>query len=464
LWASLQGQGAERCANLRYAVLALGDSSYDQFCGFGRKLDERLHSLGARRLVARIDCEPEYQAPAEQWLQAVTQALGEAPAVVAETAPQAPPALYSKQRPWLARVLENRVLNGPGADKETRQVVFDLRGSGLHYQAGDALGVWPVNCMSLVEELLACVELDSSQHISLKDHADLPLAVALQKHFDITRITPDWLALVAQRSGDARLAELLAPEHKGDLKNWLWGRQLIDLLEEFPVTLSLEELLGLLKRLQPRLYSISSSALVSPEQVHITLSTVRYRNRARAHSGVCSGFLADRSEHGLVPIFVQKSAHFRVPADPSAPMIMVGPGTGVAPFRAFLQERIAHNAGGPNWLLFGEQRAASDFYYQAELQGWLQAGHLQRLDTAFSRDQAQKIYVQDRLRENGAQLWQWLQQGGHFYVCGDASRMARDVDAALKAIIREHGGMSTEQADAYVTGMSREKRYLRDVY
>jgi NADPH-dependent sulfite reductase flavoprotein alpha-component len=361
-------------------------------------------------------------------------------------------------------VLENRVLNGPGADKETRQVVFDLTGSGLHYQAGDALGVWPVNCMSLVEELLACVELDSSQHISLKDHADLPLAVALQKHFDITRITPDWLALVAQRSGDARLAELLAPEHKGDLKNWLWGRQLIDLLEEFPVALALDELLGLLKPLQPRLYSISSSALVSPEQVHITLSTVRYRSRARAHSGVCSGFLADRSEHGLVPIFVQKSAHFRVPADPSAPMIMVGPGTGVAPFRAFLQERVAHNAGGPNWLLFGEQRAASDFYYQAELQGWLQAGHLQRLDTAFSRDQAQKIYVQDRLRENGAQLWQWLQQGGHFYVCGDASRMARDVDAALKAIICEHGGMSTEQADAYVAGMSREKRYLRDVY
>lgn len=464
LWASLQGQGAERCANLRYAVLALGDSSYDQFCGFGRKLDERLHSLGARRLVARIDCEPEYQAPAEQWLQAVTEALGDSPAVVAEAATQAPPELYSKQRPWLARVLENRVLNGPGAEKETRQVVFDLKDSGLHYQAGDALGVWPVNCMSLVEELLACVALDSSQHISLKDHADLPLAVALQKHFDITRITPDWLALVARRSGDARLAELLAPEHKGDLKNWLWGRQLIDLLEEFPITLSLEELLGLLKPLQPRLYSISSSAVVSPGQVHITMSTVRYRSRARAHSGVCSGYLADRSEHGLVPIFVQKSAHFRVPADPLAPMIMVGPGTGVAPFRAFLQERIARSAGGPNWLLFGEQRAATDFYYQQELQGWLQAGHLQRLDTAFSRDQAHKVYVQDRLRENGAQLWQWLQQGGYFYVCGDASRMARDVDAALKAVIREHGDLSAEQADAYVAGMSRDKRYLRDVY
>ncbi|WP_296250194.1 bifunctional nitrate reductase/sulfite reductase flavoprotein subunit alpha [Pseudomonas sp. UBA4194] len=464
LWAALQSDQAQAqvCAQLRYAVLALGDSSYDQFCGFGRKLDERLHSLGGQRLLARIECEPDDQEPAQQWLQALNLALGNAPAPVESPAAEAP--LYSKKRPWLAKVLHNQVLNAEGAEKEIRQVVFDLKDSGLTYEAGDALGVWPSNCMSLVEELLASLGLDSSQRVFLKDHGEQPLAVALHKHLDITRITPDWLALIAQRSGDPLLNHLLEPCQAHELKDWLWGRQLIDLLEAFPLQLHVEELLGLLKPLQPRLYSISSSARSHPHEVHITVSTVRYHCGERVRSGLCSGFLADRSAPVLVPIFVQKSAHFRVPGRSELPMIMVGPGTGVAPFRAFVQERQALGHEGANWLLFGEQRAAHDFYYQDEWQGWLRSGHLHRLDTAFSRDQQAKVYVQDRLREQGAEVWRWLQQGSHFYVCGDASRMARDVDAALKEVVAEHGGMSRQEAEAYVAQMGRDKRYVRDVY
>jgi len=463
LWAALQGAQAQACAHLRYAVLALGDSSYEQFCGFGRKLDERLHSLGGQRLLERLDCEPDYQEPAGAWLLALAAALGEEPARAA-SADVTAVEVYSKQRPWLARVIDNRVLNAPGAQKETRQVVFDITDSGLQYQAGDALGVWPSNCMTLVEELLACLGLDSAQRVDLKDHPDLPLAVALHKHLDITRITPAWLELAARRSSDSHLAMLVQPENKAQLKEWLWGRQLIDLLEAFPLSLSVDELLALLKPLQPRLYSISSSPLVSPDAIHVTMSTVRYRGHDRVHSGVCSGFLADRSEHGLVPIFVQKSAHFRVPPDPRVPMIMVGPGTGVAPFRAFLQERQASGASGGNWLVFGEQRAACDFYYREELHRWLDSGHLQHLDTAFSRDQASKIYVQQRLLEQGARVWEWLQQGAHFYVCGDASRMAKDVDAALRQVLQAHAGMSEAQATAYVARLASDKRYVRDVY
>jgi sulfite reductase (NADPH) flavoprotein alpha-component len=542
LWTALQGEPAHDFAPWRYAVLALGDSSYDQFCGFGRQLDERLHSLGAQRLLPRVECEPDYDEPANAWLASVCTALAASaptaqPAATgnsvsmpdssrAEPAPTLDPrtpggeeartattppvgagsaregartatttpapytqamlttaqgseaarprkmpqptstsaSLYTKQRPYKARLLHNHLLNSPGAQKETRHVAFDLTDSGFDYQAGDALGVWPSNCLTLVEDLLGTLRLDSGQAVTVKDQGDVPLAVALQKHLDICRITPDWLQIVAERSNSARLTELLAPEHKAGLKDWLWGRQLVDLLHEFPIEIDITQLLGLLKPLQPRLYSISSSPKVTPHEVHLTVSTVRYRCNERARSGVCSGFLADRAQQALVPIFTQRSAHFRVPVDPHAPMIMVGPGTGVAPFRAFLQERQALGAPGKNWLLFGEQRQAHDFYYRDELHAWQRDGHLQRLDTAFSRDQEAKVYVQQRLLEQGAQVWQWLEEGGHFYVCGDASRMAKDVDAALKQVVAEHGGMSAEQAQVYVQGLSNAKRYVRDVY
>ncbi|MHC6224498.1 molybdopterin-dependent oxidoreductase [Pseudomonas sp. X10] len=457
-WQALQGDEAGHCADLPYAVLALGDSSYDQFCGFGRKLDQRLAELGGQRLLARVDCEPDYDDTFAQWLKALVPTLGQAPALQAASAPASAEA-YSKQQPWHAPLLENRLLNGPGASKETRQLVFDLDGSGFSYQAGDALGVWPRNCPALVEELLGLMQLDGQAPVELKSLPSMPLATALEEHLEIARITARQLEVLSQHPQAGDLRRLLQPEHKAELKDWLWGRQLADLLREFPQALPLATWLDLLKPLQPRLYSISSSPTAHPGQVHLTVSTVRYGQR----KGVCSTFLADRAGSLRVAIFPQVSKHFRLPEDDSVPVIMVGPGTGVAPFRAFLEEREARGAGGRNWLFFGEQREATDFYYREQLLAWQASGHL-RLDTAFSRDQAEKIYVQQRMLEQGAQLWQWLEEGAYFYVCGDAQRMARDVDTALRQVVAEHGGMSAEAAAAYVEDLGKNKRYRRDVY
>ncbi|UVM20682.1 bifunctional nitrate reductase/sulfite reductase flavoprotein subunit alpha [Pseudomonas wadenswilerensis] len=457
-WRGLHGEHSQRCAGLPYAVLALGDSSYEQFCGFGRKLDQRLAELGAERLLDRVDCEGDFNEPAGQWLQALLGKLGHGQLLL--EAPVAAPAAtgFSKTRPLATTLVGNRLLNGPGALKETRQLVFDLGDSGFTYQAGDALGVWPRNCPALVDELLSATRFDGSRCVSLKGQADMPLAEALLQHLEIARITPQLLEAFAV--GNPQLRELLEPHNKAALKDWLWGKQLIDLVYGCTPELSLETWLSLLKPLQPRLYSISSSQKLHPDQVHLTVSTVRYGQR----KGVCSTYLADRGEPGRVEIFSQPTAHFRLPSDSTAPVIMVGPGTGIAPFRAFLQERQAEGATGRNWLLFGEQQAATDFYYRDELLAWQRDGHLTRLDTAFSRDQAQKIYVQQRLLEQGAELWRWLEEGGHFYICGDAERMARDVDAALKQVVHQYGGMSVERAEAYVSELSRAKRYLRDVY
>ena len=455
-WHALQGEQGAHCAELRYAVLALGDSSYDQFCGFGRKLDQRLAELGGRRLLQRVDCEPDFDDAFAAWLDALLPTLGSAAAPPPASEP-APVSAFSKQQPWMATVLENRLLNGPGASKETRQLVFDLSGSGFSYAAGDALGVWPRNCPALVEELLTLMQLDGQAMVELKGHCAMPLAEALQAHLEIAKVTAQQLQAFASNAPD--LQRLLQPECKAELQDWLWGRQLVDVLRAFPQQLPLASWLDLLKPLQPRLYSISSSPLAHPGQVHLTVSTVRYGER----KGVCSAFLADRAQAVKVAIFPQVSKHFRLPEDDSVPVIMVGPGTGIAPFRAFLEEREMRGAKGGNWLFFGEQYAATDFYYREQLQAWEAAGHL-RLHTAFSRDQAQKVYVQQRMLEQGAQLWQWLEAGAYFYVCGDAQRMAKDVDAALRTVVAEHGGMDAAEAAAYVEGLSKAKRYRRDVY
>jgi sulfite reductase (NADPH) flavoprotein alpha-component len=285
----------------------------------------------------------------------------------------------------------------------------------------------------------------------------------LQRHYEVAQITAEMLQFVRERSGSDVLTGLLEETRKQDLKHWLWGRQLVDLLQEFPITIEPSDLLSALKRLKPRLYSISSSLKAAPNEVHLTVSTVRYSCNGKPRGGVCSTFLADRADSD-VPIFVQKSAHFHPPKAPTTPMIMVGPGTGIAPFRAFLQERRAIGATGRNWLFFGEHRMSEDFYYSEELKTLQRDGYMHRLDTAFSRDQAEKIYVQHRILEHGAEVWRWLQDGAHFYVCGDASRMARDVNAALKRVVHVHGGLSTEDASAYVSKMTQDKRYVQDVY
>ncbi|MGB9090816.1 MAG: molybdopterin dinucleotide binding domain-containing protein, partial [Pseudomonas farsensis] len=449
-WQALQGEQGEHCAALPYAVLALGDSSYDQFCGFGRKLDQRLAELGAHRLLDRVDCEPDFDEAFDNWLARLLAQLGSA-APLAEAAPLADG--HSRRQPWRAPLLENRLLSGPGSSKETRQIVFDLSGSGLTYQPGDALGVWPRNCPALVDEVLALMQLDGATQVQLKGQPPMTLAYALARHLDITRVTPAQLDVFSQTSAD------LAGLEPGELKAWLWGRQLADVLRAFPQRLALDTWLDLLKPLQPRLYSISSSPAAHPGQVHLTTSTVRYGDR----KGVCSTFLADRTGALDVAIFPQPSKHFHLPDDDATPIIMIGPGTGIAPFRGFLEEREVRGASGRNWLFFGEQQAACDFYYRDQVQAWEASGHL-RLSTAFSRDQAEKIYVQHRLLEHGAELWQWLQAGAVVYVCGDAQRMARDVDSALRQVVAAHGGMDDAAAGAYVEALGRDKRYRRDVY
>lgn len=466
-WSFLTSESAPKLPGLRYGVLALGDPSYDQFCGHGKKLDARLGELGATALLARADCDTDFETKAEAWIADFIAQVkgGEKIAEIAATptVEVIPAEKPSKAKPHGSRLLLNLRLNHESSSKETRCFSFDTGGEVVEYEAGDALGVWPRNCPELVTELLEQTRLKPEAAVTVEGRGELALAEALASQFEIARPSTEALEFIAGRSKSPELKAMLGQPQA--LKDWLWGRQLADVLHEYPVDMSAEELLAMLRKMQPRLYSISSSPKAQAGQVHLTVSVVRYDNGRKLRKGVSSTFLADRAgTDATVPVFVQKSAHFRLPEQGDTPIIMVGPGTGVAPFRGFLHERRARGDSGSNWLFFGEQKSATDFYYREEMEAFQKDGLLTRLDQAFSRDQADKVYVQDRMREQGRELWRWLEAGARFYVCGDASRMAKDVDAALKAVVAEHGSMSAEQAQDYVAKLGKDKRYLRDVY
>lgn len=466
-WTALKAEDAPKLDGLDYSVLAFGDSSYGQFCGFGKKLDSRLEALGARRLTDRMDCEPDYKDSADEWFARVLEGLEQGqtgPMPDSETPAPPAAAVYGRKSPYTSRLTVNRLLSGSGSQKEVRQFGFDLGGSGIAYAAGDALGVWPVNCSNLVSEILEATEIAPNAMVSIKEAGDIPVHEALLRHREIGKLTNGIFESLMALAPAMEAAVLLAEDRKPDLEKWLWGRQIVDVLHDMPAGLDAQSLVGLLKPLQPRLYSISSSPKIDPDEVQLTVSVVRYKNGRHQRKGVCSAFMADRTADEAPRLFVQPSAHFHPPANPLAPMIMVGPGTGIAPFRGFLHDRRAMGAKGKNWLFFGEQHAASDFYYRDELEAWLRDGHLTRLDLAFSRDSQEKVYVQHRMIEHGAELWRWLEEGASFYVCGDASRMAKDVDTALRAIVAEHGNMGYGAATDYVATLWENKRYIRDVY
>ena len=477
-WAALSAETAPKLENLSYAVLGLGDKNYSDFCGAGKKFDERLAALGAKRLVARGECDVDYEAAAKAWTEGVWPVMESAATALAPIAApaieekkadahEAAPAKWSRNNPFPALLKTNRRLNKAGSAKDTRHFEIVLEGSGLSYEVGDALGVMPKNDPVLVEELLAALGFNGDEQVKDANGKDSALHEALVSTFVITQAPPSLIKSAAEKANNAELLGLLTPDKKKELDAWLWGKDIVDVLRacvgaKFTVT----EFTGFLRKMQPRLYSISSSPKAHPGEVHLTIGAVRYEGGGRAKKGVASCWLADRVilNDTPVPVFVQTSHGFRLPEDTNKPVIMVGPGTGIAPFRAFLEERKATGAKGKNWLFFGDQARATDFLYEEELIAMQAEGSLTRLDLAFSRDQKEKIYVQTRMLENGAELWKWLEEGAHFYVCGDAKRMAKDVDAALHEVAEKFGGLTKEAAADYVAKLKSDKRYQRDVY
>ncbi|MFZ2277781.1 MAG: flavodoxin domain-containing protein [Prosthecobacter sp.] len=429
-WDSLNQNGSSpKLDGVQYSILALGDKNYgDTFCLAGKKLDTRLAELGAKRIVDRVDCDVEFDDLAKKWsANAFTVLSGDSAATSAAVvgAAEVEETGYSKKKPFPAKLIANVPLNTRGSSKDTRHIAFSLTGSDLTYEVGDALGVFVQNCPEVVDAVIAAHAFDPQAVVALPDGGSVPLREALIKHYEVRNLYGK------------------GPE----------------------ASLTLTAFVENLRKLQPRLYSIASSIKKHENEVHLCVAAVRYSSDGVSHKGVASTFLADRLPlEETTGIYFHAANHFRLPADLTRPVIMVGPGTGIAPFRAFLEEREATQASGKNWLFFGDQKRASDFLYHDQIIEWVQKGHLTRLDTAFSRDQEEKIYVQTRMLQAATELWQWLEEGAHFYVCGDAKRMAKDVDDALHSIIQTAGGKTTEEAAAYVNQMKKEKRYARDVY
>ena len=467
LWDQANSDSAPKMENTQYSILSLGDTSYDEFCQAGIDWDNKLNELGAKRIYDRVDCDVDFEDPAEKWMSSVIPMMADGASVAVVTAEDREPekAKYNRKNPFSTKLLVNKLLTAEDSSKETRHYEFSLEGSGLSYEAGDALNVVPQNCPDLVADIVKAIGCSGNEEEPVNGELT-SFSEALRTHFEIKLPSKELLHEIANRSGDQQLNNLLESTNKNELTDYLWGRDTLDLLLQFPeIEFSAAEFIALLKPLQHRAYSISSSGKAYPDSVHLTVASVRYDSHNREHKGVCSTYIADLvDDNTLVNIFFSPNKIFRVPEDDSLPIIMIGPGTGIAPFRAFLQEREFRKASGKNWLLFGDRNKATDYVYGKEIEAMQKSGLLTRLDLAFSRDQEEKIYVQNRMHENGAEMFSWLEQGGYFFVCGDANYMAKDVDKALHNIIEEHGKITTEQATAYVNQLKKEKRYVRDVY
>lgn len=463
----LMGDTAPTLADVNFSILSLGDSSYPDFCQCGIDFDTRLVELGANRFYPRVDVDVDVDVPYAEWSQAVIALLAPETSAVASNGAaidEIEEVGFSKKRPFPSPVLTNYNLNAPGA-KQTHHVEFSLEGSGLEYEVGDALGVFPENPAGVVDEIIAALPFKAGD-VPTSTGEEVPLREALLRHYDIGNINKTIIGKWQKRSGSPYLRALVAADDKQAWEDFCWGRDLIDLVLDHPADFTDgEDFVSVLKKLQPRLYSIASSPSAHPGEVHLCVGMVRYDSHGRKRGGICSTYLGDRLAPDSKPgVFVHRNNAFRLPADGDVPVIMVGPGTGIAPFRAFLEERKATGAKGRNWLFFGNPHKATDFLYGPELEDYLKDGTLTRMDLAWSRDQKEKIYVQNLMLKEGAEFWKWLQDGAAFYVCGDASRMAKDVDAALHAIVIEHGKLSEEDAAAYIAQLKKDKRYLRDVY
>lgn len=460
--------------SLQFAVLGLGDSSYPDFCQAGKDFDTRLAELGAQRLFERVDCDLDYQATADAWVEQMVAWLVEhesrstatdAPSSVSALVnePQVHAQIYTREKPFTASILTNQKITSRQSSKDVRHLEFDLADSGIRYQPGDALGIWFRNDPALVDSILSSVGLDGSEAVTISEGKALGIRDALIHHLEITQNTPAFVKGYAQMTQDPGLLELIA-DNKA-LQGYIAVTPIDVVLRRVPHALTAEQLQGLLRPLTPRLYSIASAQEEVGDEVHITVSLVEYEQDAKQYQGAASGFLNRRLEAGdEVEIFIEPSAHFRLPQDAQTPVIMIGAGTGIAPFRAFMQKRDADDAGGKNWLIFGNPSFKDDFLYQLEWQQLAKSGRLSRYSFAWSRDQQEKVYVQHKLLEEGAELWQWLQEGAHLYVCGDATRMAKDVESALLEVLAREGGLSVEDADAYLDELRESHRYQRDVY
>jgi sulfite reductase (NADPH) flavoprotein alpha-component len=469
----LNGRRAPQLNDLRFSVLSLGDSSYEFFCQTGKDFDRRLEELGGKRLCPRVDCDLDFDEPASEWMESVLSSLKETQESEStllsssKTETSIDQASYSRTNPFKAEILESVNLNGRGSNKETRHLELSLEGANLEYEPGDSLGIYPENDPALVDLLIWEMNWNPDEQVAVNKQGDRsPLRDALITNYEITVLTKPLIEKASQVFSNNDLKGLLAAGNEEELRRYIEGRDLLDLVRDF----ALKEVpaitfISILRKIPPRLYSIASSLKANPDEVHLTIGAVRYNAHERDRTGVCSIQCAERALPGdFLPVFIQRNQNFKLPSDQDTPIIMIGPGTGIAPFRSFLQEREELEAEGKSWLFFGDQHFVTDFLYQIEWQQWLKNGVLTKMDVAFSRDTEEKVYVQDRMKENSRELYQWLEDGAVVYICGDEKRMAHDVHETLITIIEREGQMSREQAEDYLTDMQQHKRYQRDVY